>query len=569
MAKQKISVVTHPDYDKEKALFKKYRLAYAGGKDFIETYLKKFSTRETYLDWTQRKEITYVPAYAKSALIDIKNAIHQRMVDVVRKDGPVSYQQAITGLNGGVDHSGNSIDSFMGNSVLDELLPMRKVGIFVDRLPVVNAKDARSKRPYLYIYRTEDIRSWKFDDQNRLSAVLLESREEIENEYALPYKMETVYLHYFINDEGTVTLRTYDSKSALIKTQTTDLTIIPLVIGELTQSLMTDIADYQIAAMNLASSDMNYAQKSNYPFYTEQYDPMSEYISRQAMPSDSQDIVNNNEVGTDGTASNASESNRNKIEVGSTQGRRYSKNLERPGFINPSPDPLRVSMEKQEVLKRETRELINLNLSSLRSVRESAESKREDSKGKEEGLSNIGLELEHMERQISEIWAMYEASEPTNIKYPANYSLRTDGERRNEADQLTEQATRLNSRTYQVEIAKEVAMLTMGHKVSQKTLNTIELEIEDAKVIFIDPENIRADHEAGLVATKTASEARGYPEGDANQAAIDHAERLARIAIAQGGNDTASGGEGERDAANERKIEQSIDANVTRGKNKE
>ena len=41
------------------------------------------------------------------------------------------------------------------------------------------------------------------------------------------------------------------------------------------------------------------------------------------------------------------------------------------------------------------------------------------------------------------------------------------------------------------------------------------------------------DHEAGFVSTKLASELRGYPEGEAEQAAKDHAERAARIVAAQ------------------------------------
>jgi hypothetical protein len=39
---------------------------------------------------------------------------------------------------------------------------------------------------------------------------------------------------------------------------------------------MEDIADYQIALMNLESSDINYMLKSNFPFYVEQYDPRAE-----------------------------------------------------------------------------------------------------------------------------------------------------------------------------------------------------------------------------------------------------------------------------------------------------
>lgn len=566
----KIAAVTHPEYNEESKHFKKWRLTYRGGSDFIESYLKPFSVRESYIDFIKRRELTYVPAYAKSALIDVKNAIHQRMVDVARKDGPLSWQEAINGGIGGVDYKGNSLNSFMGNLVLDELLPMRKVGVFVDRQPVATKSESRKNRPYLYMYNTEDIRSWDYDEQNNLINLLLRNHNFTVNKYGLPDKTEEFYLHYYIVD-GKVVLDTYNSKSELLTTQTSSLTKIPFVIGELSQSLLTDIADYQIAALNLASGDLNYAQKSNYPFYTEQYDPASELYTRQAYTESDKafdydgDTVNFSD-NNDGTSKNANRADDKAIEVGSTQGRRYPTNTERPAFINPSPDPLRVSMEKQEVLKREVRELINLNLSSLRSVRESAESKKEDSKGKEEGLSNIGLELEHMERQIAEIWAEYESTKAASIAYPTNYSLRSDAERRTEAENLTTEAIRINSSTYQKEMAKESVALMIGHKVSQDTLDKIFDEIDSATVVHIDPEEIRADHEAGLVGTETASKSRGYPEGEAEQAKIDHADRLARIAAAQGGMSTAQGGDTTlNDAGNQRKTEKNIDPNAQRG----
>ena len=55
-----------------------------------------------------------------------------------------------------------------------------------------------------------------------------------------------------------------------------DIPEIPFVLMELDTSLMTDIADYQISLLNLASSDVNYALKSNFPFYVAQFNPVAE-----------------------------------------------------------------------------------------------------------------------------------------------------------------------------------------------------------------------------------------------------------------------------------------------------
>ncbi len=110
----------------------------------------------------------------------------------------------------------------------------------------------------------------------------------------------------------------------------------------------------------------------------------------------------------DGTATSGGQGAADaNIKVGATHGRTYDKGMNPPAFINPSAEPLRASLELQDRLKRDIRELVNLAVSSL-AVRASAESKAMDNQGLEAGLSYIGLLLESAERQIAEFWAAYE-----------------------------------------------------------------------------------------------------------------------------------------------------------------
>ena len=112
------------------------------------------------------------------------------------------------------------------------------------------------------------------------------------------------------------------------------------------------------------------------------------------------------------------------MKVGTTYGMTYGKNLNQPAFINPSPDPLRASMQLQEKMEGDIRRIVQLAVENLAS---SAEAKSKDNQGLEAGLSFIGLVLEHGERLISEYWAAYEQSDPTKrqiptVKYPDRYS---------------------------------------------------------------------------------------------------------------------------------------------------
>lgn len=533
--KLNITAITHPDYDAMFSEWEKYRTTFQGGANFIAKYLKQFSSKENATDFANRKAITYLPALSKAAVMDVKNAIYQRLVDIKRTDGPTSYLEAATGEGNGVDFKGNSMSSFIGRIILPELLSMAKVGVFVDKNPLVEGAskaDAKGIRPYLYMYRAEDIRSWTINEEGTLVNVLLrDNNEKLDPVTGLVAGTTKQYRHAYISDAGTVQIDYYDAngKPIAYKNITLELTKIPFVVFEITQSLLIDVCEYQMALLNLASSDINYAWKSNYPFYTEQFDPVSEQSMLR-----SSNANDNTSVSANGTAAEAKIAKSPQVDLGLRQGRRYPRGLERPMFIHPSAEPLYASMKKQDQMKEEIRQLINLSIASLESTRASAASKQEDSKGLEAGLSYIGLELEYGERQISSIWAAYEGSaEATVISYPTSYSLKTDSERRTEAKELREELPNIPSITYQKEMAKLIVSINLGTKVSSDTLKKIVSEIEASEVVVTDPEIIVKDHEAGFVSTQLASELRGYPKNQVEQAKKDHAERLARIAAAQ------------------------------------
>jgi len=530
-----ISSITHPTYDANIKDWQKWRLVYEGGSKFIEEYVEKFSDRENATNFTNRKKITYSPAFAKASVNEVKNSIFQRIADVTREGGPVTYMESVLGRLGGVDLNGATMDTFIGSQVLGELLSMAKVGVYID-MPVLKEgttlADKGNIHPYLYVYHAEDILSWTFDGPNnptQLKTLLLkETVYELDDETQLPEDTTTRFRYLRLEDDG-VHVQFFDENDVEIDAsgepgteQLLLLPRIPFVILEISDSLLADTADHQIALLNLGSSDINYSMKSNFPFYTEQYDPrlMSNFVK----PSDS---IGDGEAKTDGYDK--------EITVGSVDGRKYPKDMERPAFINPSPDPLRVSMEKQGQLKDEIRTLINLNLSNVQSKMASAESKSLDLSGLEAGLSNIGLELAHGERQIAAIWSMYEGTkEPTTIIYPKRYSLQSEEDRRKEAKDKAERMKEVPSLVFQKVMAKDIANILVGSKVSAEILGIIHDEIDAASTVIVDPDVIIQDVENGLVDKATASALRMYPKGSVVKAEEEHCARLKRIQDAQG-----------------------------------
>jgi len=511
-------MIYHPSINTDD--WERWRLAYEGGESFIDRYLERVSTRETTEDFLTRKKLTYCPAFAKVGINEIRDAIYQRMADITRAGGTKTYRDALTSLNGGIDKEGSSLDYFMGFEVLPELLVMGRVGIYVDMPALLgdSLADNRSIRPYIYKYNCEQIMNWVPDNSannNEFRSVLLvDTFYDYDDEKLFPIQTKTQYRKIWRDDDGKIYVKQYTDEKKDTDIVRLDIDRIPFIMLTISESLMTDVAKYQIALLNLASTDLN-SMKNNFPFYTEQRDP------RSSSPHLRED--------GDGTDTERT------IDVGPTKGRTYPLGAERPGFINPSAEPLRVSMEKQEQMKAEIRQLLKLSIANLKGPKSaSAESKKQDVQTLESGLSYIGFAMEAAERKIAEYWSMYERSKDiATINYPQNYSLISDEQRKQEAKDLLDVMEQIPSRLYQKAIAKRAVNILLGTKIKHADLLAIEKEIDEAASMCSDPDTIKIDLELGLVSLESASNLRGYPAGEVAKAKQDHAERLARIAAYQ------------------------------------
>jgi hypothetical protein len=541
MSQISINSVFHPDFTLGIDEWTKWRLAYEGGRNFVNTYLVPLSARETPADLAARKKIAYVPKFATAALNEIKDSIHQRMSEVVRAGGPTSYQKACEGQLGGVDMCGNSMNTFMGTEVLREMLVMKRVGVLIDA-PRYNGRtllDKGDNHPYLSLYHTECIQSWNWRYENNvkyLSSILLNEQYNDVNDYDLPSGRKMRYRLMQKTDKG-VLVKFFEPVYDETKGTTTypqsdevllDLPKIPFVIFNIPISLMQDVADYQIALMNQESSDIAFILKSNYPFFYEFYDPKSEGTNYKPPG-----VPNSTGTAQEATAKNI------EVQTGASQGRRYPKGVEVPGFTNPNPETLVVSMKKGEQLKDDIYRLVNLN---LHNAARSAESKRESQRTLESQLSFLGFVLQRGETEIGEIWSHFEGSTdyPT-INYPENYSLKTAEERQEEADNLSKAKNDTPSVTYKRAIARKIAQLRIGADVSIKEWEKIEKELESAECFISDVDQLVALHEAGLIDDKTAAVAAGLDEKVVEQARKDRAERIKLTLEAQGGIEAVAG----------------------------
>ena len=562
-----VSLVTdirHPYWRSKFNEWRKWRLVSEGGDEFINKYLEMFSGRESLDDFNLRKRITPTPNFAKSSVTEINNSIFQRLIDVTRKGGSQTYQDAIRGIGDGIDLQGSSMNSFLGLQVLPELLPMSRVGVFVD-MPILSGSTMSAQlleRPYVYLYTAENILSWRRRNgtPDEFQSVLLKDFvEETNHSFGLPDKTIERFRLVFIDEEDDLVhikfferFQTSDTVNSEVRERQidqfgnpTDIDIIldvdriPFVLVELSDSLLSNIANHQIALLNLESSDVSYALTSNFQFYTEQRSALDMTHLKNAAGGDE---------GTSDEA-NASVTKERGIEVGAHHGRLYPMGTDRPDFIHPSSEPLLASMSKQQQLKQDIRDLVNLNLSNIKPKLQSAESKQIDEHGLEAGLSALGLVLEHAERKIATFYAMMEGTNKVaTVLYPETWALRTESDRRNEVKELQELRNAVPSVKFSKAISVQLANVVLGQKLSREDLGAIVKEIESASAVSADPDIIFQALEAGVLDLKTAALLLGYPESVVAAAKKDHAERIARIAEAQTANNQAARGNPDEDS---------------------
>lgn len=502
-------IPVHPNHNTYFHEMTKWRICFNGGEVFRDEYLQRILARETEPDFQVRKSMTPVPGFASEGIIEIRDSIFQHFPQIRRLGGPKSYHEAVNGISNGVDLLGQSMNAFMGNEALIELLLMGKVGIFVDKPPLrgPTLADNKGRRPYVYMYNRENIINWSYDqtdEPNEFQSVMLANLEyTYDPKTRFPTGEDLCYRHIY-KENGSVFLMKYTSTYKEMGPPTQlNIKRIPFVLMELNDSLMRRVADHQISLLNMGSLDVNFFTKINFPMYVEAKGPNAE--------NSEQTIV-----------------------VGPSKGRRYNGRIP-PSFIAPSSASIDASIKKQEQLKDEIRDLLALGLAQAKTVSgKSSDGNKSNGRGLESGLSHIGLTLQQGEQQIASYWSEYENSKDIpSVFYPLVYQTKTDSERIDEAKGLAQLIDKTPSKTYQKSVAKKLARSLLFGEISSSTLDTIEDEIDRAAIVQSDSETLDRDVAGGLIDPDGASQARGYPAGSAEKAQEAQAKRLAIIAISQ------------------------------------
>lgn len=572
--KKTLTELRHPVFDARAGLWQKWRLCYEGSEAFKTAFLYRYSKREDDTDFLNRKKITYVPGHSRAVINIIRNALAVRLPDVVRKGS----QEYLDAMQNNVDGFNNSITAFVALDIVPLLLVQGKRFVVVDAAPstegATKAEDLGT--PYFYSVDAEDVLSWAYSDSGELSAILMQLHEDVVNpETGLVDGSQLIYRYMrrleeaeeYVGDcEATFTgpgvvIASLDEDGKLLDRedacQFLQIDRIPVVEFSLVASIMAEIADHQISLLNLASTDMDFLWRGNFPLYTEQQlkktgsiRPRGTKRRRADEDTDSESVLAASDPGTGPS--------RSQRRIGTGKGVGYSEGSDRPAFISPATENLKASMEKQESIAKEIRILVDLALVSLsvKALEQSGKSKEADRIGEEAGLAYIGQALESGERELGQIFEMMAGNDPEDIEvtYPESYSIRTASERRAEAEELRKLHSAVRSETYQRTLDKRVAEVLLKPLVSAEELEKVFGEIDAGGFVDDDKERsevIQKDVAVKIVSRGTAATLRGYSEDEAEKVRADATADVSAMLGGSEGGPAAGGGATEGDGGEE------------------
>lgn len=497
--------------------WREWREAYEGGRIFRDRYLKKFSDREDHQEWTRRVETTPIQSFAKRAINRVRDNLALRFVDIIRRGGPKSYQEAVDGKGRGVDNRGSSMNDFIQAKILSDLLVIGRVGVMVDApaLQGKTAADAMNFQPYIYTYPVEQILDMTKAESNKESdfeAVLLCDHVRTRDPKNGKTKFEKRYKYLWLDEQtGKVNLQYIDMKGKPVgEVVRSELTAIPFVMFDIKQSFMQDISTHQIALLNLSSTITNYALEANFPLFRKQEDG-NPFGEENAHPG--------GKVGDQQGPS----------QTGVRKGIKYGLKMNPPDFTAPPTGPMTESREYAKDLERQIFELVDAIVAEL------------DPKGggsMDAGLAYLGGRLQSGEARIADHWSAFENSTDIPvIKYPEEWRIRPLVERLEEIEKATSVIFKFPGREPKQIMAAHFFTRLMRGAITSEELETCTKAIKDSDLATSDSDLILALKEQGALDTETVLIALGVDEKKAKEIATkandERAERMAETQKAQ------------------------------------
>ncbi len=498
--------------------WREWRDCYAGGSHFRSEYLEQYDGKEETADYNRRERLTPIPTYAKKEINAVKNAVSQRLPDIIRREGSDKWQEAVRGVGRGIDLRGSSMNNYISQTLLAEMLIMGEVGVLVEapELPKMERQLSKADipktfQPYLNMFAIEDapiLIEAPSDSVSDWAHVLLRSHKHEFNLKTGKNDCVESFRYYWLDEArgGLVSIVSLDANGVENAPQIhTDLEAIPFVNFDIGGSLIADVCSHQITLLNMISADSSYAIDSNYSFLTRQR--------------------GNNNAGSHLTGGEGDDT----VRTGSKRGLFYNKGMDRPGFIAPPTAPMKASLELRRELKAEVRELVRGAVADLG-----------DEGSIESGLASIGFVTQAAEQRCWDHYVAYEEKRPDqrkaitpSVQYPESWSMKTDEERIEVATKLLTLGMNVIGREAKEQAAVDaIDFLHRGKKTTEQ-IDAMKKAVKNSPIVIGDPQILISAKKEGILCVETAAVGLGAEEGEGERALADAAKRAEMVVAAQ------------------------------------
>jgi len=267
LADTKIIDTTHAEYEDKLATWERYRLAYLANDEYYNTTINAFSSKEGSTQLAERKRQAYNALPVKNYISALQNHTWRKRFDY---EYEANNQLVDDILQRNADGKFNSIFHFHANDILKWLPTYDTVWIYTAQHSFQGEITLAQQReqglnPYFVLVSPENITNWKLkeDSQTEFSQVMMKTWEEVEDEYGFA----AFQMRYLVFREDVIIK--FDEEGEEVERYDNEIGKVPFVRLTIDESFISDIVRIAAAAVNLASGNLNFLNKSNFPILTQ------------------------------------------------------------------------------------------------------------------------------------------------------------------------------------------------------------------------------------------------------------------------------------------------------------
>ena len=258
-----ITEARHPEYTEKVLQWDKYKLAYLANDEYYTTTVDKFSSKEPEKQYNTRVKRAYNALPCKGYISKLQNMTFRKRFDYKYKASDTEIDQLV---QTNVDGKGTSLFNFHVGTVLKWLATYGEYYIYT-AMPSFEGELTREQQqqagifPYLVGVHPQNVVAWRYKEgsQSEFAQLLMKTTDQKIDKFGFT-QFDTVFMLYTED-----MIYKYDTQGEILEEYTNTIGKVAFSKISIGESFLSDIVRIAAAAVNLASGNLNFLEKSNFP----------------------------------------------------------------------------------------------------------------------------------------------------------------------------------------------------------------------------------------------------------------------------------------------------------------